>query len=248
MPLLLLFISCTVTKRLHRTGFHIQWHTAKKIADKQVESEGRIDAKVSVSEKPDLLNQSNSILSADSSHTSENRPENSTKSTKSNAKSALREHISTKLNHTSSPIATCVQAIHKISNTTKKKSKRPLFWRASAEDLKKIGIVLMSLGLVILLGSILVSAGAFSSGGSNANDNNGGNSGVWLNFFLDLIGASGWFWLLVFILIFVLVAYLAFLFVSHVLGGPLAGLIVGLSIAAFGLFFYILGKTREIEA
>lgn len=95
----------------------------------------------------------------------------------------------------------------------------------------------MIIGGLILIGSLLNYFGAFS----------GGNESPWLNFFVDLISISGWFWLLIFLVVLVLVLYLIVMLVKYAFGGSLVGLIIGLSLLAIGTFFFLLGKSRDIE-
>jgi hypothetical protein len=95
----------------------------------------------------------------------------------------------------------------------------------------------MIVGGAILIGTLLLSLGAFAGNGS----------GAWLNFFLDLISISNWFWLLFVFVIILLIAYLFYLLVLYVFGGPLVGLIVGLTLFGLGIFFYLIGERRTYE-
>ena len=95
----------------------------------------------------------------------------------------------------------------------------------------------MILGGVLLLASLLLVLGVFA----------GNSSSVWLNFFLDLISISEWFWLLFVLVIILFITYLFYLLVFYVLGGPLIGSIIGLTLLGLGIFFYILGKRRTHE-
>ncbi|PHR35091.1 MAG: hypothetical protein COA38_02990 [Fluviicola sp.] len=238
LPLIILFISCTVTKRVHRRGFHVQWHKIERT--QSAEKKGAISNEVqrdnsnqeiaSYSKKANPID-STSLESNDElvrASTLSPKPEKSVLTT-------LRPSITENLDF-ESILNTKKESARAISY----KSSRPIFWRMSAKSLKNIGLVLIWIGAMLLLASLLAQLGAFSSSGD-------GGGGAWLNFFLDLTTISGWFWLLVFVIVFALVAYLFFLLVIYVLGGPMVGAIVGLSILALGIFFYTLGKKRETE-
>lgn len=240
LPFILLFISCTVTKRVHRPGYHVQWHkvqrsqntdkedgtdqiTAKKDrprADTKEEAHLDLQAEIvdSIDHKPSELAEKSTILDGKSKKIIDFKqilPFPKDVTFKAFGKTTT-EHQKAKTNHQS----------------------RPIFWRMSAKNLKFIGLFFIWFGGLLLLGSILVYAGAFT----------GNSGGAWANFFIDLINISGWFWLLVFILAIVLVFYIATILVRYVFGGPLIGAIVGLSLLVIGVFFYALGDRRDIEA
>lgn len=238
LPLIILFISCTVTKRVHRRGFHVQWHKIERT--QPAEEKNSISTEVQRdNSNQEIASHPKKINPIDSTRLeSNNEPvRTSTLSIKPEKRvlTTLRPSITENLNFES-----ILSAKKKNTRVTSHTSSRPIFWRMSAKSLKNIGIVLICIGALLLLASLLAQLGAFSGNGD-------GGSGVWLNFFLDLITFSGWFWLLAFILVFVLLVYLFFLLVIYVLGGPIVGAILGLSILALGIFFYTLGKKREIE-
>ena len=237
LPLIILFISCTVTKRVHRRGFHIQWHKIERTqsAEKKSSISNEVQRDNSNQEITSHSKKANPIDSTSVESNNElSRTSTLSPKPEKSALTTLRPSITENLNF-ESILNTKKESARVISH----KSSRPIFWRMSAKSLKNIGLVLIWIGAMLLFASLLAQLGAFSGSGD------GGS--VWLNFFLDLITFSGWFWLLLFIVVFILIAYLFFLLVTNVLGGPIIGAIIGVSILALGIFFYTLGKKREIE-
>ncbi|MDG1332453.1 MAG: hypothetical protein P8P74_08990 [Crocinitomicaceae bacterium] len=235
LPLILVFISCTVTKRVHRPGYHVQWHKVErtKKSDKDEAkfkeskpSKSQDEIKLELAEINEInLNEIDPKIASEAPVISEDQIVD--ESDIPEVESAIQEI------NTSPTQSERAPEIRSVSTS----ARAPIFWRTPPENLKKLGIALMITGGIILWGALLGYFGAFSGSGDSA----------WLNFFLDLLDISGWFWLLFFILAIILVSYLSFLFVMRVLGGPLVGLIVGLGLAAIGLFFYTLGVRREPE-
>ncbi|MCJ8288775.1 MAG: hypothetical protein HRT58_01985 [Crocinitomicaceae bacterium] len=238
LPLIILFISCTVTKRVHRRGFHIQWNKIERTQSAEKKSSIPNEVQRDNSNQ-EIASHSKKVNPIDSTSVESNdelaRTSTLSPKPKKNALTTLHPSITENLNFES-----ILSAKKKSTRVTSHTSSRPIFWRMSAKSLKNIGLVLIWIGAMLLFASLLAQLGAFSSSGD-------GGGGAWLNFFLDLTTISGWFWLLVFVIVFALVAYLFFLLVIYVLGGPIVGAIVGLSILALGIFFYTLGKKREIE-
>lgn len=239
LPLILLFISCSVTKRVHRPGFHIQWHKIHRApsAEKQQQvsrekkRENSIQEVASPSQKiSENVSQKDSLIT----HLTNKKETTSILSTKPQTKKRF-SRLSTMIQKTELP--SILKSSPKKTKTASLKSKRPIFWRMSAKKLKKLGGVLIFFGVLILIGGLMSYAGAFT----------GGSSGAWANFFIDLIEISEWFWILAFILVIVLLLYLSVLLVRHVFGGFLIGSIIGLSLLVLGVFFRTLGKNREIE-
>lgn len=233
--LLLLFLGCTITKRVHNPGYHIEWHklkkdTAKKDHDatpietnKQV-NDSNVDH-LNLSEVPnDSLERSEFTIDTDENSEPEIVSFKSQKSNES-AASVLPVEKSDDLKNESQKQPSSVQ---------RKKSKSPLFWRLKAKTLIDLGIVLMCLGGMILLASIFIFMGAFSGDGS----------GFWIQFLVSMIGLGGWFLALIFVLIIILIVFLFYLLIAFVLGGPIVGLMVGSVLLGAGILFYVLGKSR----
>lgn len=238
LSLFLLFISCTVTKRVHRSGFHVQWH------------------KIHRTEKPDSPKKERLISPSDyqADHSEEihfptrqidvkktlSLPDLSIPNIRSTQEKKALTKANEVISHTIIPIQKRPSKSSNIRQQSTSSSKhrllRPLFWRLDAKSLKTIGVVLISVGLLIFFGVLLSTAGAFM-----------GNGASWANFFLDLIEISGWFWLLVFILIIILLLYLAVLLVRYVFLSEFVGLMVGLVLIGLGIFFVVLGNNRKIE-
>lgn len=236
LPLILLFISCSVTKRVHRPGFHIQWHKIERTQSTKKQQPITDEAKTEKTNQEIAL-RFQKVNNIDSTKVEANKQVETASIISTKPKKNKRSpRLSSVIEKTA--FQSIIKAPKNKAKAYSHKSSRPIFWRVSAKNLKSIGNVLIFLGTLILLGSILVYAGAFS----------GGASGSWANFFLDLIAISEWFWILVIILIVVLLLYLSVLLVRHVFGGTLVGLIIGLSLLVIGLFFRTLGKNREIEA
>ena len=233
--MLLLFVGCTITKRVHNPGYHIEWHklkkdTAKKdhdviqIQTNEQAAKSNIDH-LNLSEAPnDSVEISGLTIDTDENNKPEIAPFKSKKSNES-AASVLPLENSNNLKNESQKQPSSVQ---------KKKSKSPLFWRMKAKTLIDLGIVLMCLGGMILLASIFIFMGAFSGDGS----------GFWIQVLVSLIGLGGWFLALIFVLIIILIVFLFYLLIAFVLGGPIVGLIVGSVLLGTGILFYVLGKSR----
>lgn len=239
LPIILLFISCTVTKRVHRPGYHVQWHKTQRtpapekaaidVQDVAQNNHSPEEKKPQIAQtvRKDSLRQQATKLQ-ETTETLEIAPEKQKKNLDFKRIVSLPEELL---------IATFQKTTNDQQTVKANHKSRPIFWRMSAKNLKFLGLFFIWMGGFLLLGSVLVYAGAFSGNGT----------GAWANFFLDLISISNWFWLLIFLLVIILVMYLAVLFVRSVFGGPLIGLIVGLSLLIIGIFFYALGDRREIE-
>lgn len=240
LPLLLLLISCTITKRVHRPGYHVQWRSIHRTQEAQEhltkqdahQADNEIDVNALSTKETALIKQNDvqpEIVSATRISPPETRP---------HEKKPIRERLSQQL--TEIPATPPQRFVSSTSQTVAKhrQSSRPILWQLSPSTLKTVGTVFMCIGIFLLLGSALVSLGAFSGAGN-------GNGAAWFNFFLDLIAISEWFWLLVFIVLIVLALYVSFLFVRYVMGGALLGLIVGGSFFILGVFLYALGASRE---
>lgn len=242
--LIFLFISCTVTKRVHRPGYYIQWHKIERTQSPEKQLPTSTKAK-STSSNQEVAARFQNTNSTDSASLQLNiEPEITSTVSIKPKKSKLTTQHSTITQR--SNLERILRSKTKHARASSIKSARPILWRMNARTLKTIGIVLMCIGAMILFAALLVQWGAFSAnGGGSGSDSTGG--GIWLNFFLDLISLSGWFWLIVFILVFILVAYLFYLLVIYVLGGPIIGALVGLVFLGLGIFFYVLGKKREID-
>lgn len=242
MPLILLFISCTVTKRVHRPGYHVQWHKVQRTQNTEKgEETNQITTKKDYStadkkEEEEAQRVLQPTIADSITHEPSELAEKSAIQDRESKNNTAFKQIS------SIPTIAVLETFGKTSTEhqkvrTKLKS-RPIFWRMSAKNLKFLGLFFIWFGGLLLLGSLLVYAGAFTGNGS----------GAWANFFIDLISISEWFWLLVFILAIILIMYIAVVLVRNVFGGPLIGAIVGLSLLVIGIFFYALGDRRDIEA
>jgi hypothetical protein len=224
-----------VTKRVHRPGYHIQWKKIERVQN-SVERESKIKESEHSSARDKITLESSNIAQIETDQTipsindeTHNIPE---------PKKISSSHSASIEPTTSEPSSTQLEAEEtSYERPVAQHSVPPIFWRTPPENLRKLGIALMLIGGMILFASLLVYFGAFAGGGN----------GAWLDFFLYLIDISGWFWVLFFIVIFVLVSYLFFLLVLYVLGGPLVGLFVGLGLLALGIFFYTIGKRRTVE-
>lgn len=235
LPLILLFISCTVTKRVHRPGFYIQWRKIERTqsSEKQQPISREVNSTSSnqkINSYFQKVNQNDSAMVEldEQKETASIIPSKSIPNKRPSRLTSITEKIS---------IKSILKTTNKKATASSHRSNRPIFWRMSTKNLKSLGAMLIFLGILIIFGSLLTFTGAFSGGGS----------GAWANFFISLIEISSWFWFLVVILLIVLLFYLAFFLVKYVFGGALVGSIIGLSLLVLGVFFHILGKNREIE-
>lgn len=241
LPLILAFISCTVTKRLHRPGYHIQWKKIERTQKSQKVDDQKKDIEVYLSDE--TFNSSNEIqlelikIKSINYAPTNVMPVRSIQKTPERNKDVPVLFSSKELSPKETTYSVDPSEITSNEHSIGQNTVPPLFWRTPAENLRKLGIAFMLVGGMLLFASFLVVFGAFSG--------NGG--GAWFNFFLDLIDLSGWFWLLFFIVAFTLISYLFFLLVVHVLGGPLGGLMVGLAFLLLGIFLYALGKRRQVD-
>jgi len=228
IPLILLLASCTITKRVHRPGYHVQW---RKIERSNVPNKSHAEiTEVQSIERDEIVLITRKV---ETIHDLEVNFDRTPVSQFSEGEPTMDLH------ETQAPTGHLEEIVNVSSGFTSNEQKAapPIFWRTPPENLKKLGIAFIILGSLFLFASLLIYLGAFSGNGGYA----------WLNFFLDLVSISEWLWIFVFILLFVLVVYLFFLLVLHVLGGPLTGVIVGLSLLLLGIFFYELGKRRTPE-
>jgi hypothetical protein len=220
---------------VHRPGYHVQW---KKI--ERTENSNQLESKIKETNRSnntdEITLESTEVEQVNNRHVARVLINEVPKTHESKASdSPLASSIESTL---SEPHSTSFKEEAKSNEQSiAQYSIPPIFWRTPPQNLRKLGIALMLIGGMILFASLLVYFGAFSGSGN----------GAWLDFFLYLIDISGWFWLLFFIVVFILVSYLFFLFVLYVLGGPVVGLFVGLGLLALGIFFYILGDRRVPE-
>ncbi|NVK64445.1 MAG: hypothetical protein HWE22_07640 [Flavobacteriales bacterium] len=234
-------MSCTITKRVHRPGFHVQWRSLHRTEAPEKTLPATTEAKAEVSKETTQLTTKEVALIdqdqpkiADDFNAINSPPKNQVSETE-------KKRLLPRLPSIAPPIAHFTPSSTKQKTTKKNTSaSTPLFWRISPSTLKTMGKVFLFLGIFLLLGALTVSAGAFAANGS-------GNGAAWLNFFFDLVAISQWFWLLAFIVLLVLVLYVSFLFVKYVMGGALIGLIVGTVLFGLGVFFLVLGNNREAE-
>lgn len=237
LPFILVAMSCTVTKRVHRPGYHVVWHKQQREvqenqnADEMAfENRSTRKEKIENSQAPEGIEHEQlsigTVSEVVSQPVSDEVNVDNTSSLNSNERS-VEKNDSQK-----SVASTTLRAKQKLQSN---RSARPIFWRIPPDTLMLLGTILMIIGGLIFLGALFEFLGAFS------NDGNGG----WLNFFLDLFNVSGWFWLLIFLIVFIFVFYLIHLLIRFVLGGPTIALIIGLGLLAFGLFLYLLGLTRS---
>lgn len=271
LPLLFVCFSCTVTKRVHRPGFHVQWRSFQRTDADPVSTQQKSVASAPTVEDQFLVKEvalidriqrkwigesvdfdfaqspdsgsTNSAYNAqwvdfDSAQSPDSNSTSSAYSAQSPGSGSKRSAHGVQSPDANS--ATERSRSQAEEQNTKVFTTRPILWRLSPSTLKKLGIVFICIGIFLLLGSMMVAVGAFSV-------NDSGNGAAWFNFFLDLISISGWFWILAFILLLIFALYLSFLFVKYVMGGALLGLIVGASFLILGIFFYALGKSREVE-
>lgn len=235
LPLIALFISCTVTKRVHRPGFHIQWHKIERTqAQEEIEKQTHETKTIVLAEEiPSQLDKTIPMENPEAGMDTD-LEFSSIHSIELVQNDPIKRNF---LVEDKSKFESVFTTKNVLAKSKFQKSSRPLFWRMSAKSLRNTGIFFICLGGMFLFASMLVYFGAFSGNGD----------GAWLNFFLDLVNISGWFWLLFFILAIILVSYLFFLLVTYVFGGPTVGALVGLGLLAIGIFFYTLGNRREIE-
>lgn len=232
-------MSCTVTKRVHRPGYHVQWRSIHRTQASQENLTKQYESSAEKEIESALLPTKKATFVDHEAVEMEKALQSEPVSSQNNLeeKTPLKTLVTKQLKEI--PAFRLKQFIPSSSkSSTKERSSRPILWRISPSALKTMGIICICLGIFLLLGSALVSLGAFSGAGN-------GNGAAWLNFFLDLIAISEWFWLLIFIVLLVLLLYLAFLFVRYVMGGALVGLIVGAALFILGVFFYALGTNRE---
>lgn len=228
-------MSCTVTKRVHRSGYHVVWHTHREVQNSVPLDHMDFENQVNQLEKlgdphgsEEVNNPTETILNNEvtvQNPNADDAPKGEQSSTPSSDR-LTQQRDSKKL----APL---------ISRPTRqfnrvKENNQTLFWRVDPDTLTMLGIILMSVGGVILLGALFMYLGAYSGNGD----------GGWLYFFLNLFSLSGWFWLLIFLIILILFFYLIFLLIEFVLGGPLIALFIGIGLLGFGLFLYILGRNR----
>jgi len=207
LPLLLLIASCTITKRVHRPGYHIQWRKIERTTSPVHSTKIHPNPTTIQTDDEEFFPNEELTLTADNPVQDSPKEASAPVEEPSNSINLTEPLTNIPLEKSSSEAAS-MSAI-KASTSDNQTTMRPIFWRVAPSTLRKLGVVLIILGILILFGSLLVHAGAFSSGG--------GNTGEWFSFFIDLLNISNWFWLLFVILILLLVFWLFFLIVLHLL-------------------------------
>lgn len=234
---ILVAMSCTVTKRVHRPGYHIVWHKQQREAQPHersneigFEHQSKQKEKTENSQVPEVIEDEHSILQPTPKVVSQ--PESDDVNL-SDPSSPLFTEPPIQQTHTKNSIgSTPLQSNEKLQSN---RGARPIFWRIPPDTLILIGTILMIIGGLILLGVLFEFLGAFSGNGD----------GGWLNFFIDLFDVSGWFWLLIFLIVIIFALYLIHLLIRFVLGGPMIALFIGIGLLAFGLLLYVLGQQRS---
>ena len=232
---ILVAMSCTVTKRLHRPGYHVVWHNQQREVQPHersdeigFEHEAKQKEKTENSQVPEVIEDENTTIQTAPKVVSQPEFDNVNIGDPSSTNSIEPiQQNDTKNSIESAPL----QSNEKLQSN---RSVRPIFWRIPPDTLILIGTILMIIGGLILLGVLFEFLGAFSGNGD----------GGWLNFFLNLFDASGWFWLLIFLIVIIFVLFLLHLLIRFVLGGPMIALFIGLGLLAFGLFLFLLGQKR----
>lgn len=236
LPLMFLAFSCTVTKRVHRPGFHIEW---KKNYKKQSNSREHL----SFIEKDDFntpIEEGYEVSGSTASNVQLEEP------TEPQAEVTTSESFDNEMVIETVEVENVLPTPNSEKHSSfkqmsKLKKQRPFLWRLSGKDLKILGAALMLIGGLLLLASLLSFAGVFSGNGT-------GNSDAGYYFFDALwsfLGTSSWLWILIAIIIVILIIYLFVLLVEFALGGPFWGAIIGLIMLASGFGIYLWGQNRE---
>lgn len=249
--LLLLFFpiifGCTITKRVHRPGYHIEWKKNYRQSDarKNQGQETALQANSNTTE-PHPEEQLTAIEIAPQVEgramdvqESRSSPTSSDDTFTDALPSALSESVLE--TNSNDPPNSVSHASKRTPQVSKKTSMRPLFWRVSGDTWRILGIILIIFGASILVASLLSLVGAFSGNGN-------GIAVILLDLILSLFGYGGWIIVLIIVILIILLVYLLILFVEVALGGPIVGLIVGGASLLLGLFFFFLGRYKiDIE-
>ncbi len=231
---ILVAMSCTVTKRVHRPGYHVVWHKQQReVQPHELSDEIGFEHQSKQKEKTE----NSQVIKAieDENSSSQAAPviaQPVSDEVNMGDRSSINFIEPIQQNDTENSIESApLQSNEKLQSN---RSIRPIFWRIPPDTLILLGTILMIIGGLILLGVLFEFLGAFSGNGD----------GGWLNFFLNLFDASGWFWLLIFLIVIIFVLFLLHLLIRFVLGGPMIALFIGLGLLAFGLFLFLLGQKR----
>lgn len=235
LPFLLFVVSCTLTKRVHRPGYHVVWHKQQRESDKQPKEKAEVLALKNAHDATDWQQNKQSVNFETALNTSEfTVNENDTSGMNdSDTRSSARTIRSEATDYSKTSPLKHMRSSTKLQN--KKFKIRPIFWRIQPENLSFMGLFFMWAGGLLIIGSIFILLGAFSGNGD----------GGWLNFILQIFSSSGLFWLLIFLFAFILILFLLYLLIEFVLGGPIIALCIGLGLFGFGLFLYLLGESRS---
>jgi hypothetical protein len=148
-------ISCTVTKRQHRGGYHIEWRknystSSNEQKEKQkVESHKEANQEILITAEPNNQTLTGSEIVIIDEVSVENLPEQSTKSYK----------------HSLIPEIT--ESSKNTIEKTKTQRARPIYFNdASIENMRKAGWIIMGVGLFLFLCVLLASAPGITAAGS----------------------------------------------------------------------------------
>ncbi len=228
---MLSFVSCTVTKRVHRKGFHVEWKknyaTNAKTSEKRTSNTTASVAKQEVGGRHQTANRSDTLLNAF-------EPEiGKTPTPRAGATDANKEMGALSSKQDLDADFDPLQKIKSPKTTTKRRSVPRVDEEERKKDsgadevLKVFGIVLLLFGIMLLVASFVILFGFTGFGGLfNALVFSGNGF---------LVGFLGF-------LLFLLIVLLVIVFVvivQYVFGGAYVGFIVGTVLVVLGIVLLI---------
>ncbi len=234
----LFLLSCTVTKRVHRPGFHIEWKKNYKVQKEQqtersqsVQGADFIEAGLQEPQPSDGHFDSNAEALEVRESTHQINPENNSAKSISFSQQHKRHHTQKRTQqHTSNFFVEKSRTYAPLKMPKAEKSASKRSGGFAADGFRGIGYVLLGIGIFLLLGTLM----SFT--------------GIWLleEIFYSLVFSgngiiAGILGFIVFLVI-LLVVFIAYAVVHYILGGAYIGLIVSLACIGIGALCLLIGS------